>query len=201
MERFFLTLKKMVVKWMAQANSHSWKDQLQNFTSNYNNTRHSSTKKIPNLVTEKDEVEIWQNLYERVPRDKPKTKPRRNKPYRFKLQDTVKVTTVKGTFSRGFDETFAMPHYIIYERFRTEGLAQYRIKTINNKKVPGAFHDEELQRVRVKADQVYIIDKVLKTRGSGSKEESLVSWVGFSDKIYNTWVKSSSIINYSKPKK
>ncbi len=196
-ERFWLTLKRMISAWMTRTNSHAWKDQLQNFTSNYNNTVHRSIQQTPNSVTESDEVDIWQKLYEQVPKGRRKAKapPKRERAYKFKLNDVVRVSVIRNAFTRGFDESFAKPHYIIYERFRTDGLAQYRIKTIFNKSIPGAFYDGELQRVRVSNDEVYTIDKVLETKGSGSKKMSLVSWIGFS-KEYNSWIKSSDIINY-----
>ena len=51
-ERVWLTLKRMIVAWMAKNNSHRWKDQLQNFTSNYNNSYHrtSSNRQIQSRI-------------------------------------------------------------------------------------------------------------------------------------------------------
>ncbi len=88
-----------------------------------------------------------------------------------------------------------MPNYVIYDRFRTQDLEQYRLKTVLTKKIPATFYSYELQKVKASDKEVFTIDKVLETKGSGSKKMSLVSWVGF-DKTYNTWIKSSDIIYY-----
>ncbi len=196
-ERWWLTLKRMITAWMTKNNSHAWKDQLENFTSNYNQSFHRSIQQSPASVSEKDEVKIWKLLYEQVPKGKRKAKspPKRATPYKYKLNDVVRTTVIRNIFMRGFDESFARPHYVIYDRFRTQDIPQYRLKTIFNKKIPATFYQSELQRVRVSKNEVYTIDKILKSKGSGSNKMSLVSWIGFGPE-YNTYIKHSDIIKY-----
>ena len=51
----------------------------------------------------------------------------------------------------------------------------------------GIFYEQELQKVKI-TDEVYIIEKVLKTKKVKGKTEYLVKWRGFPDK-FNSWVK------------
>ncbi len=77
----------------------------------------------------------------------------------------------------------------------TQGIAQYRLKTIFNRPIPGSFYTGELQKVIVTEDQTYTIDKILETKGKGANKMCFVSWIGFGNE-YNTWVKQADVINY-----
>jgi len=52
--------------------------------------------------------------------------------------------------------------------------------------IKGSFYEQEVQKV-VGADDVYEIEKVLKTRRRGGKIEYFVKWKGYPEK-FNSWV-------------
>ena len=52
-------------------------------------------------------------------------------------------------------------------------------------KILGTFYEAELQKV--KAPETYKIEKVLRTRGKGSRKQYLVKWMGYPES-FNSWV-------------
>ena len=54
------------------------------------------------------------------------------------------------------------------------------------KKSKAHFYDTEVQKV-IKMDDIYKIEKILKTRRRGRVKEYLVKWKGYPDK-FNSWV-------------
>jgi hypothetical protein len=61
----------------------------------------------------------------------------------------------------------------------------YSLKDLLGESIKGRFYDHELQKV-VKTDDVYIVDKVLKTRKRNGQIEHYVKWRGYADK-FNSW--------------
>ena len=57
----------------------------------------------------------------------------------------------------------------------------YLLKDIENKDIGGGFYKEQLQKV--KYPDVYLVEKVLKKKGT----RVFVKWLGFSDK-HNSWI-------------
>jgi hypothetical protein len=51
----------------------------------------------------------------------------------------------------------------------------------------GKFYEQEIQKVTKTDDDVYEVEKVLKTMKRGGKVENFVKWRGYRD-IFNSWV-------------
>ena len=60
------------------------------------------------------------------------------------------------------------------------------MKDLADEPIKGKFYEQELQKI-VKTDDVYGIEKVLKTRKRNGRLEFFVRWRGFPDK-FNSWV-------------
>ena len=58
------------------------------------------------------------------------------------------------------------------------------------KKIQGSFYKQELQETNFKKDDLYIIEKVLKT----SNDKAYVKWRNY-DSSFNSWVNKSDIKN------
>ena len=80
--------------------------------------------------------------------------------------------------------------FIVSNRFPTTPV-MYAIKDLAVDEIKGRFYEPEFQLI-VKADNVYDVEKVLKTRRRNGKVEYYVKWKGYSDK-FNSWTDSCGV--------
>ena len=69
----------------------------------------------------------------------------------------------------------------------------YEIVDLADEPVRGRFYAEELQKVAVKEDQAFKIDKILKTKRERGKTRYFVSWVGY-PRSFDSWVEAEDIL-------
>ncbi|XP_043468339.1 uncharacterized protein LOC122502383 [Leptopilina heterotoma] len=62
----------------------------------------------------------------------------------------------------------------------------YKLKDYQNQPIEGGFYEEEL--LKVQYPDVYLVEKVLKTRSN----DVYVKWLGF-DSSHNSWIKKSDM--------
>ena len=67
----------------------------------------------------------------------------------------------------------------------------YAIKDLADEQIKGRLYEPELQLI-VKKDNVYDVEKVLKTRRWNGNVEYYVMWKGYPDK-FNSWTDSCSV--------
>ena len=63
---------------------------------------------------------------------------------------------------------------------------------LNGENLDGTFYQEELQKTNLNKDNLYIIEKIIKTRNS----KLFVKWRGYSNN-YNSWIDKKDIIKYT----
>ena len=68
----------------------------------------------------------------------------------------------------------------------------YRVKYITGELLDGSFYEPELQKSN---QQVYVIDKVVRTRIRNGRKEDLIKWRGYSSK-FNSWEPASKVGKY-----
>lgn len=106
--------------------------------------------------------------------------------------DHVRVSKLKGTFEKGYEQNFTSEIFIVDQVHSRSGTRPvYRLKDYGGDPIIGTFYPEELQRVKVE-DSVYRIEKILATKGRGEKKQHLVKWVGWPDK-FNSWVAAADL--------
>ena len=54
----------------------------------------------------------------------------------------------------------------------------YKLKDYDGEELDGTFYEQELQRV-IKSDNLYQIERVVRTRKIGRKKEYFVKWMGY----------------------
>jgi transposase InsO family protein len=175
-ERFNRTLKDRMWRYFTKNNTYRYIDVLQDFIYGYNNSKHRTIGVTPANVNHVNEKEILAKVY---PIDKMVPV------FRFDIGDKVRVSKVKGTFEKGYLANFSEETFIVYEKL-ARNPPVYRIKDQMGEKVEGVFYEPELQKIAV-IDDVYIVEKVLKTRKNGQKTEHFVKWRGYPAK-FNSWV-------------
>ena len=59
------------------------------------------------------------------------------------------------------------------------------------KKIKGSFYEQELQKTNFKKDDLYVIEKILKT----NKNKIYVKWRGYNNN-FNSWIDKNSVTKY-----
>ena len=191
-ERLIKSLKSLLYRYMSTANTHKWVDQIENITNTYNNSYHSTIKRSPASVTKADEHTLWKRIYDapiKSTKVRQKLLPAK---HLLKLNDTVRLSSVKGKFDRDFHQHWSREHFLVSELLFKQGIPVYKIKDLKNEPIIGTFYHDELQRIIVDDEKdTYIIEKIEKRRGA----KSYVKWLGW-DRRFNTWLDNSTIKNY-----
>lgn len=177
-ERFHRTLKDMLNMYFTENQTHRWIDIIPTIIENYNEKRHSSIKMSPNEAFEKKNQEkAFENQYGKI-----KSPPANAKP-QLELGDNVRISRTKGTFEKsGYN--WSQEVYTVYRRDLTWPY-RYWIKDEKNEPIEGSFYEPELQKTKL-AD-VFLVEKVLEKRTVKKVKQSLVKWLGYSDK-FNSWI-------------
>ena len=183
-ERFNLSLKNLIYKYMTANGTKSFIKVLPNLLKTYNNRFHRSIRMTPN------EAEKKQNLFKvRQAQELKYSKIERQLP-KFKIGDTVRISKLKTVFSRGFTAKFKDEIFKILKINTILPLPTYQLETLNEgEPIEGNFYEAEL--TPVKSDDVYEVETILKERTVRGQRQLLVKWVGYKKP---TWIPKSSLI-------
>ena len=181
-ERFNRTLKSRMFKYFTWKNTHRYIDVLPQMVDAYNHSHHRSIGTEPVLVTKKNEDKIWEKLYGSG----------KNDPVRFKFSvgQKVRISKYKTIFTKGYLPNWTEEMFTVSQRIPSKPPV-YRLIDYHNETVIGTFYEYELQGV-VKDDDIYRVEKVLKSRTRNGKKEYLVKWKGYNDD-FNSWVPKKDI--------
>jgi hypothetical protein len=176
-ERFNRTLKSKMWRYFTYKSTHRFLDVLPDLLHSYNNTYHSSIGMKPSEVDVSNEDRVRHRLYPRQSKKKLK--------WRYSLNDKVRISMRRLPFRKGYTGNWSEEFFIITARHPTKPVT-YGIKDLSSEDIKGKFYEHELQKVD-KRDDVYIIEKILKTRKRAGRIEYLVKWRSYPDK-FNSWV-------------
>jgi hypothetical protein len=205
-ERAIKTIKSRIAHYMTNKQRHRWIDVLPKITESYNKTYHRTIKRTPASVKPKDSVELWKLQYYTRPkrhrtnnqsstsvqfRGKTTTKQPATK-YKFRVGDLVRVSYLRRAFQREYDERWSRELFVVNERFKSEGIAQYKLKDYAGEIVTGTFYERQLNKGF--EQRVYLIEKVIRSRKRGGLKQYLVRWKGWPAK-YNSWVGEEDLQN------
>lgn len=173
-ERFNRTLKSRIFRYLTHHNSKRWIDVLPDIVKSYNNTFHRTLKMSPNEVNSQNEDLIARRMYP------PKTEPK----WKFNIGDTVRIAKYKNVFEKGYTQGWSEEIFKITIRYSSNP-PTYGLSDLDGESIKGRFYEPEIQYVK-KQDDVYIVEKVLKTRKRNGQLEFYVKWRGYPDK-FNSW--------------
>ncbi|XP_041349255.1 uncharacterized protein LOC121368583 [Gigantopelta aegis] len=182
------TTKTRIYWYFTYKQSYKYVDHLQTFANSFNSTYHRTIGMAPNKVTDEKETNIWRKMY--WPKEDVKTK---KKCFRFKVGDKVRLTHLRNVFSREYDERWTGEIFSIIQTLLRGGIPLYRVKYCNGDEILRTFYQSELQKIDVKEDDFWKVEKILKTRGRGANKEHYVKWLNWPKK-FNSWVKASGVI-------
>jgi hypothetical protein len=104
--------------------------------------------------------------------------------WKYSVGDQVRISRYKHKFEKGYSSNWTEEIFIIDERFPTHPVT-YGLRDSAGEGIKGRFYEQEIQKV-VKTDNVYIVEKVLRTRRRGGNLQHYVQWKGYPDK-FNSW--------------
>ena len=185
-ERFNRTLKERMFKYFTSRGSHRWVDILQNLVDGYNKTKHSSTSFAPNDVTKRNERKVREKLFPKVEKLKEHTKAA------FKIGDSVRITRKKGVFEKGYEMNWSWEVFKISEIKDTYPVT-YGVSDYKGDVIQGSFYKSELQKVD-KSDDIWPIEKIIKSRKRAGQTEYLVKFIGYTDEA-NSWITQQDLFN------
>ena len=189
-ERAIKTIKGKIFKYFTQKETYRYIDKLQDFVYGYNHTVHRTIKMTPAEVTPEIQVALWkQQYYTPPPPPSKKKKKKRKRPFKYKIDDTVRVSFLRGTFDREYHQKWSGEVFFVTQRFLRKGIPVYRVKDYAGDAVQGTFYESELQKIVFDKDQSFKIEKVLKTKGKGKNKQYFVRWQNWPPK-YDSWVSS-----------
>ena len=185
-ERFNRTLKNRMWRYFTFQNGRRYVEILPALVEGYNKAYHRSIGTAPERVTQINAQDIWHRLY-----GKDFVKRSTRVRFKFKVGDKVRISKKKGTFEKGYLPNWTEEVFSIAQRLRRIPPV-YRLREYDGTMLDGTFYERELQRVQQSEADLFLIEKILKTRGKGKDEEYLVRWSGWPSK-YDQWIRASSL--------
>jgi len=175
-ERFNRTLKNWMWEVFSAQGSYRWLDILPKLLKKYNNKIHRTIGVKPNDVTKQNSSKILTKLLPKITEKNKK---------KFKVGDRVRISKYKHIFSKGYQPSWTTEVFKIHEVKDTKPVT-YILKDENNETIAGGFYEQELLKTKFK--DVFLVEKVLKKKGS----KLYVKWLGFPSSS-NSWIDSKDV--------
>jgi hypothetical protein len=175
-ERFNRTLKSRMWRYFTRNNTRRFLDVLPDIVYAYNNSHHRSIGMKPTEVTSSNVDLVRRRLYP--------SKPRKIR-WRYSVGDRVRISKQRRAFAKGYEGNWSEEIFAIATRHPTSSVT-YGIRDLMGEDIKGKFYEQELQKIE-KTDDVYKIEKILKTRKRNGRIEYFVKWLGYPEK-FNSWV-------------
>lgn len=194
-ERVIQTLKTKIFRYMLSNNTYRYIDVLPQLVSSYNNTFHSGIKAIPAKITKKDEQRLWWEMYLPDEQYNARTAVKRKRPtvFAFKEGDKVRINLLRNAFKRQYDQKWSGEVFIIRQRFVRDRLPMYLLKDYLGEPLTGSFYQNELQRVLVPVDTLFVVDSIVerkRVKGVPYVKVHFRDW----PKKFDKWVKESDLV-------
>ena len=194
-ERAIKTIKSRLWRYMRHKKSSKYKDIVQDVVNSYNATIHRSLGRAPNEITPENADESRWDQYLLKEKNSPKLVKSLIK-FRFKIGTHVRIPHERNAFRRAYSEQWTPEVFVIFRRFRREGIPVYKVTDLDGDPLEGTFYQDELQQIMFNVDAEFRIEKVLKRRKRrGHAAEIYVKWQSWPSK-YNQWIPASEIKSY-----
>lgn len=175
-ERWNQTLRHEMWRKFHYNGSYRYVDFLPQLLLDYNNRIHRKIKMAPNQVSSSNQQHLLDTVYSE--------RGGGNFTPKFKVNDPVRVSKVKGTFAKSYTGNWS-PEIFHIDTIHSSVPVTYTIRDKQGELIRGRFYAEELQKTSF--DNVYLIDKVLKK----TPKKLYVSWLGFKEK---GWINRKDIV-------
>ena len=172
-ERFNRTLKQRLYRYFTVQNTLNFVPVLQDLVRGDNRSYHRSIKRAPDQVTQANNEDVWEALYGK--------KGKLKKP-QFKVGDRVRLNKKFRTCKKGYLPGW-MEEVFVIRSVKGGKVPTYKVEEWDGTLVEGTFYEQDLQKVNVKDDDLFRIEKIVKRKGN----KVLVRSKGWSVK-YDSWM-------------
>lgn len=179
-ERFNRTLKNKMWKTFSFRGSYKWIDILSELIADYNDTKHRTIKMKPNNVNIRNEQLLLNTVYNRKWDIMSKSKAK------FNIGDQVRLSKYKHIFEKGYTPNWTTEIFKIKKVQYTNPIT-YILVDLDGHHIQGSVYEPELQLV--KFPDLYLVEKIIKTRGN----QLYVKWLGFNSQ-HNSWINKNDIL-------
>ena len=145
----------------------------------YNRSYHRSIKRASDQVTQSNSEDVWETLYGKKGKFK---KPQ------FKVRDCVRLNKKFRVFKKGYLPGWTEEVFVIRSVKRGK-VPTYKVEEWDGDLVEGTFYEQDLQKVNVKDDDLFRIEKIVKRKGN----KVLVRWKGWPVK-YDSWLEKKDVL-------
>jgi hypothetical protein len=192
-ERFLRTIKEKIHRYFTHSGKRKYLHILQDVFNAYNDSHHSAIGRKPNDVNSHNVKEVYKYLYSGEGRYSKLHVQSATKP-KFKVNDYVKITFSKHRLDKGYHPNWS------YELFKIAKVVHrnpvvYKLLDWEGEELTGVWYEEELQKVNLKDNQAYRIEKIISSTGRGKNKKLLVKWLGYSDK-FNSYIAAKDLLSY-----
>ncbi|GBO15159.1 hypothetical protein AVEN_244214-1 [Araneus ventricosus] len=103
------------------------------------------------------------------------------------VNDVVRISKARKVFRKGYLPGWTEETFVVYKRYPTNP-PTYVLQDLSGKEIAGRFYAEELQKIDKSDNDLWAIEKIIRTKGRGASRQLFVKWVGFDDS-FNSWIK------------
>ena len=169
-ERAIKTLKNRLYKYFTHNHTLKWTDILEKLTLAINNSKCRITGLTPNQINFENAQTVWEKVYGNAYKNSTKTK--------FEIGDDVRISNAKHIFTKGFYPNFSDEIFKIVRINKSKPVVYHLVDHLNEE-ILGGFYEPELCKVENVKENIYRIEKVLKTRKRLGENEFYVKFIGY----------------------
>ena len=182
-ERWNRTIKRKMWVYFTTNNTHKYIDILPDLIAQYNNTYHRTIGCTPTVASKPESYKkVFKKVYGKV-----KLKPTP----KLKVGDNVRISKYKTTFSKGYTPNWTEEIFIV-KTVKNTNPPTYGLEDLKGEDVTGGFYEQELQKIEVKPEDEYRVEKVLRHRTRNGIKEARVKWKGY-DNSFNSWEPAKNV--------
>lgn len=189
-EIFIRYLKQRMYKAAQYKGDPNWDKILQDIISSYNNRVHSALDGLtPNQVNSQNSPQLWFKFKKKRLSHMPP-----HKPYKFDINDSVRVVYTRVPFRKDFIEQNSTIVYRITSRYSKAHINRYTIKDQRNQEQPGSFVEAQLTPTTIDDTTEFRIERIVSYKRINGIRHALIKWLHYPAK-YNSYVPESDIVN------
>ena len=181
--------KRKLYMILQKKGEQDWSPYLQKIVAAYNEKPHRMLGLSPNQVTKQNVPDLWFRFKnEHLKHMPPPT------PYRYELNDTVRVNYSRQNFAKNYEEQNSTMIYFISSRYSRSNVHRYTVKDQRNDPLRGSFTQPQLQLTRdIGEHTVYRIEEVLHYKRINGQLQAYIKWQNYSSK-FNSYIPAADVV-------